>query len=328
MVQYRAYGLSLLSDHDIPGLKPTARAEPVDITVHWLGAAPIPVPPPDHPYRTTESRDAAGNPLLVVRRSADGECYSFDYSDGTQFLIADGGRTVWARWSDPLTSEDTATYLLGPVLGFMLRLRGRVCLHASAVALGADAVAFTGPSGEGKSTLAAWLVSKGHRAIAEDVLPLRWDAGRVWADPGPPLIRLWRPSVESLFGAPDSMPLMTPNWDKQFQPLSAQEGTFMAESVPIRAIYLLAGRDQDRRTAQIRPVSSQAALLALVTNTYANRLLDTAMRAREFQLLGQMLSVVPVRELQLPDDFRLLDAAGQHVLDDAARLVGDAATIG
>ena len=326
MVQYRAYGLSLLSDHDIPGLKPSAGAEPVDVTIHWLGSAPIPIPPPEPLYHTAESLDAAGNPLLVVRRSADGHRYSFIYSDGTEFLIADDGREVWARWSDPLTSEDTATYFLGPVLGFLLRLRGRLCLHASAVAVGADAVAFAGPSGEGKSTLAAWLVSKGLKAVTEDVLALRCAAGRVWADPGPPLIRLWDPSVQSLFGAPDSMPLMTPNWDKRFQPLSTQEGTFMAESLPLRVVYLLAGRDAGRRAAEIRPVTPQAALLALVSNTYANRLLDTTMRAREFELLGQMLSVVPVRELQLPDDFRFLDAAGQEMLDDLARLAGESAT--
>jgi len=328
MVQYRAYGLSLLSDHDIPGLKPSTVTEPVDVTIHWLGSAPIPFPPLEDLYDTAESRDATGRPLLVVRRSTDGRRYSFDYSDGTQFLIADDGREVWARWSDPLTSEDTATYLLGPVLGFMLRLRGRLCLHASAVALGDDAVAFAGPSGEGKSTLAAWLVSQGFKAVAEDILPLRWDAGRVWADPGPPLIRLWQPSVQSLFGAPDSMPLMTPNWDKRFQPLSTQAGTFMADRVPLRVIYLLAGREPGRRAAQIRSLTPQAALLALVSNTYANRLLDVAMRAREFQLLGQMLSVVPVRELQLPDDFSLLDAAGHEMLEDAGRVVGGAATFG
>jgi hypothetical protein len=328
MVQYRAYGLSLLSDHDIPGLTPSTLAEPVDVTIHWLGSAPIPFQPAEHLYHTAESRDAAGAPLLVVRRSADGRCYSFDYSDGTRFLIADAGREVWARWSDPLTSEDTATYLLGPVLGFVLRLRGRLCLHASAVAFGVDAVAFAGPSGEGKSTLAAWLVSKGLKALTEDILPLRWDAGRMWADPGPPLIRLWQSSVQSLFGAPDSMPLMTPNWDKRFQPLSAQTGTFVAESLPVRVVYLLAGREPGRRAAAIRSLTPQAALLALVSNTYANRLLDTAMRAREFDLLGQMLSVVPVRDLQLPDDFTLLEAAGQRVIEDVARLVGDAATIG
>jgi len=328
MVQYRAYGLSLLSDHDIPGLKPSAVAEPVDVTIHWLGAAPIPVPRPESVYHTAEARDAVGHPLLVVRRSDNGERYSFDYSDGTQFLLADNGRTVWARWPEPLTSEDSATYFLGPVLGFLLRLRGRICLHASAVAIGADAVAFAGPSGEGKSTLAAWLVSKGLKAVTEDILALRWDAGRVWADPGPPLIRLWEPSVQSLFGAPDSMPLMTPNWDKRFQPLSAQAGTFTTERLPIRVVYLLAGRESGRRAAQIRPLTPQAALLALVTNTYANRLLDSAMRAREFELLGQMLSALPVRELQLPDDFGSLETAGQQLLDDVARFVGDAAAIG
>ncbi len=329
MGHYRAYGLSLFSDHEIPGLQPSVAPGLADVRVHWLGSAPIPVTPPDVHYHTAESRDAAGHPLLVIRRSADGRRYAFDYSDGTQFLIAlrPDGCDVWARWPDSLTSEDTSTYLLGPVLGFILRLQGRLCLHASAVAIGREAVAFAGPSGVGKSTLAAWMVANGRRASNEDVLPLRLDEGRVWADPGPPLIRLWQSSVESLFGAADSMPLMTPNWDKRFQPLSAAAGTFMADSLPLSAIYLLA-RDETIRTATIRPVAPQAALLALVSNTYANRLLDAAMRAREFEALGQILPAVPVRELRLPDRFSGLEAAGDAVLEDAARLASETTAIG
>jgi hypothetical protein len=120
---------------------------------------------------------------------------------------------------------------------------------------------------------------------------------------------------------------MTPNWDKRFQPLSAERGTFMAESLPLRAVYLLA-RDPGRVTAEMRPLTPQAALLALVANTYANRLLDTDMRAREFQALGQVLSVVPVRELRVPDEFSGLEAACREILEDVGRLAGDAAAIG
>jgi len=41
---------------------------------------------------------------------------------------------------DPLTAEDAVVYLLGPVLGFIMRLRGIVPLHASAVMIGSGAV--------------------------------------------------------------------------------------------------------------------------------------------------------------------------------------------
>ena len=49
---------------------------------------------------------------------------------------------------------------LGPVFAFVLRLRGAVTFHASAVRIG-DAVAFLGPQGAGKSTTAAALALRG-----------------------------------------------------------------------------------------------------------------------------------------------------------------------
>ena len=71
-------------------------------------------------------------------------------------------RRVWAVWPAASSLEDVATYLLGPVLGLLLRLRGVPCLHASAVAFGDSAVAFAGSEGAGKSTTAAALASRGH----------------------------------------------------------------------------------------------------------------------------------------------------------------------
>jgi hypothetical protein len=43
----------------------------------------------------------------------------------------------------------------------------------------------------------------------------------------------------------------------------------------------------------------QTALLSLVGNTYGNYLLDAAMRAVEFDLLGRVVERVPVRQVTL-----------------------------
>ncbi len=52
-----------------------------------------------------------------------GTYFRFQYTDGTEFVIDRRGGRIWATWSAAGTVEDMATYLLGPVLGFVLRLR-------------------------------------------------------------------------------------------------------------------------------------------------------------------------------------------------------------
>jgi hypothetical protein len=320
-IHYRAYGLGLHSDDAIPGLQPCTLVAPPDVVANFLGDRPLPddVAAFTVHHRSSEERDNQGRPLLVVLRSENGAHYSFDYADGTQFLIADRGSRVWARWPAPLTREDTATYFLGPILGFVLRLKQRVCLHSSSIVVGEGAVAFTGPSGAGKSTLVAALVSRGYRALTEDVLPVHLHADRVWVEPGPPLIRLWQSSVRSLFGAPDAMPLLTPNWEKRFRPLSVVEGSFMPDACPLRLIYLLV-RQTGISDTRIRAVPARDALLELVRNTYSNQLLDAAMRAEEFTMLGRLLEIVQVRELRFGDDFDLLPQVIADVMQDIAAL--------
>jgi hypothetical protein len=41
----------------------------------------------------------------------------------------------------------------------------------------------------------------------------------------------------------------------------------------------------------------QTALLDLVANTYANKVLDREMRAREFDVLGRLATAVPIRRV-------------------------------
>jgi hypothetical protein len=327
-MQYRAYGLALESGQPIPGLEPSLADSAPDLVVHLLGDRPLPDRGPITVHHfSSDALNAQGDPLLIVRCSDDRQQYSFAYDDGTRFLLCDRASEVFAQWPAPLTAEDATTYLMGPVLAFVLRLKGRVCLHASSVAVGEDAVAFVGPSGAGKSTLAAALVSRGLRVVSEDVLPMRLENGQVWVDPGGPLIRLWQSSVHSLFGTPDAMPLLTPNWDKRFQPLSTQSGNFMPRSCPLRAIYVLAPRQPGQTKPVISTLAPRDALMTLVLNTYANKMLRPEMRAQEFMLLGQLVEKIRVQELQFGDDFQYLPDVCAEILRDVARLEGNPAPI-
>ncbi|HVM13174.1 MAG TPA: hypothetical protein VM287_02455 [Egibacteraceae bacterium] len=89
----------------------------------------------------------------------------------------------------------------GPVLALALALRGLPCLHASAVSISGQAVAFSGASGAGKSTLAALACQAGAELVADDTLALAVGPSAVQCLPGGRELRLRPASAELLAGS-------------------------------------------------------------------------------------------------------------------------------
>ena len=136
-------------------------------------------------------------------RLASGAYFRFWYGDDRiEFLIDRSGSQVWVNWPESCPLEDAATYLLGPIFGFVLRLRGVVSLHASAVAVADRAVVLVGPCGAGKSTTAAALARLGFPVLSDNIVALEERGGSLIVHPGNARLSLWPDSVRTLFGAP------------------------------------------------------------------------------------------------------------------------------
>jgi hypothetical protein len=315
---YSVFGLSVTSDLPVPGLE--LRGGSVGVDVHlWFRQWPSwlhDLQASKTPFYARPDSDGTGVPSLRVETLGDGGYLRFCYCDGTQFLLDRGGTNVWARWPEPLTVEDTATYLLGPILGFLLRLRGITCLHASAVATGGRAFALAGPPRAGKSTTAAAFARRGLPVLSDDVVALDETGGCLRAQPGNPRIRLWPESVWALYGAPDALPLLTPNWNKRYLDLGENGSPFQEVPLPLAAIYLLGERSPDKRAPFVEALPAPAALMALVAETYTNYLLDREMRAREFEVLGRLVNRIPVRKVTPHADPAALGKLCDVLLED------------
>jgi hypothetical protein len=242
------------------------------------------------------------------------------YADGTEFLIDQLGTRLWASWQHPLTIEDTATYLLGPVMGFVLLLRGMHCLHASAVDLDGQAVALVGPAGAGQSTTAAAFSNLGFGVLSDDVVTLAGGRGEITVYPAYPCVRLWAESAQALFGSADALPLLTPNWDKRYLDLAGDTHRFQSVALPLAAIYLLGQRSGDATAPRVEPVAPQAAMIELVGNAYAPRLKEKAARAAEFEVLTGLIETVPVRRAIPNADLSRVDRLCEVILEDFREL--------
>jgi hypothetical protein len=260
----------------------------------------------------SEQKDSHEDSALRIWKVNGGQFLRLEYFDGTQFWLDRDGTSVWGTWPETLTIADAATYLLGPVLGLLLRLRGVTCLHASAVSFGDYAVAFVGSEGAGKSTTAAALAQRGCAIISDDVVALAEIKDAFCVHPAYPYLCLWPESVETLYGFADALPPFSRNYEKRCLSLENNRLRFEAKSLPLKAVYILGERRSDP-APQIETISAHRGILALVANTFATNVLESSMRAKEFSTLGRLVSNVRVREVFAHED------AGR--LSDLCRLI-------
>ena len=264
-----------------------------------------------------ESEDGA-DPSFQLMEHGQAGCFQLAYSDGARFVVDADARRVWGTVRPPLTNADLATYLLGPVLGFILRRRHVTSLHASAVEFFGQAVAFSGDAGFGKSTTAAALALRGVPVLSEDISPLQevTDGFRVF--PGYPRVCLWPDSVAHLLGSAEALPRLTPVWEKRFLALDGVRARFSSEPLPLGLIYLFAPRSDDASAPRAEEIRPREALLKLVQNTYMNWLLDREQRAVEFDTLSRLVQQVPVRRIIPHRDAGRIAALCELIQKDAA----------
>ena len=331
--RYAACGLSLEADAPIPGARliEGSGAADVRVTLHgsrarpgagpgqvWgrpgagLGQAPDVADTGPTCY-VSPYEDERGVPSLTVR--VRGSSYLFSYGEGARFLIDASGSQVDAWWDPPLTDADASDFLLGGVLAFIVRLRGLVPVHASAVAIDGRAVLFAGAAGAGKSSTAAAFATLGLPVLSDDVVTVADAGGAVLAYPASPRVSVWADSAQGLF-ASRPLPTHSAVYAKHRVDLLEYGYHFHESPAPIEAIFILRDRWSSEASPATRQLSPRAALMSLVTHSHGNYLLDASMRAREFDLLGRVAASVTVRELAFGDDL-------DQLVPNCRRLAGE-----
>ncbi|MDT8345199.1 MAG: hypothetical protein RQ752_12315 [Thermohalobaculum sp.] len=189
--RYRAHGLEILADFEVPELLPSPRVAAPDVRIlrdpeaaAVVGRAAA--------LAGAEPRDA------VVMRAAPGDrggCFTVEGL--ASFWVRDGGeiRVAMAPGAD---LGLVTLYILGSALGLVLFQRGALVLHGASVAHRGGARLFLGPSGAGKSTIAARLGQAGHPILGDDTVALWPDGGGGFAvHPSGTSFKLWRDALEA-----------------------------------------------------------------------------------------------------------------------------------
>ncbi len=206
--------------------------------------------------------------------------------EGSDFYIAPGGEAIiymnemriekksGDNQLDPaFLSELDREILLGPALVLALALRDIWSLHASAAMFAEKVIVFLGESGQGKSTLAAYLSNNsGWRLVADDILPVRMDAGGVNVLPHFPQLKL---------------------------PLEAQPGTGLPEHLPLTKLCVLAPAGQDTMP-ELQLLSPNLAIQALLRHTAGTRMFAPEMLGKHLSFCSLVAGQVPIYQLTYP----------------------------
>jgi hypothetical protein len=242
-------------------------------------------PEPIEPGRGTEVHRADRHGTTFVLERV-GTALAAHCSATGSYLIDAGARSLWV---DPDAEPDDAwehrvVSMAFPLLAAEL---GDAVLHASAVAVDGRAVAFVGPPGRGKSSIAA--AASGFDLLGEDGVAVSdGDHGPiVW--PGPRGVRLHGVAGKATQLLVDARPARLP--------------------AALGALVLLGERDPER--LRLEPVEAARAVPQLVPALIfggSDRL------AVAFSHAARLAATTPVFAGRFPDDLDRLDAALEEVV--------------
>lgn len=270
---FRLAGKDFQLDGWLPALQPF-------ITPLQSPPEPAPAEPSLSPTNIRTVGMVAGKEREVQVR-AEASNIRLSVAGGSDFIIASGGKTISKAGAGDEHSTPAALSALdyeilqGPALVLALALRGTWCLHASAAVFGTHAFVFLGESGQGKSTLAAWLAGNGDpawRLLADDILPVTVEPGGLCAWPHFPQLKL---------------------------PLASQPGPDWPEQTPIETVCLLSAVDR-RQAPALEAFSTMDAVQSLLRHTAGTRLFMPELLAAHLAFCASAPAHISMVQIKYP----------------------------
>lgn len=314
--KHRLFGLTLASDFAFESRLTSGRG-PVDLTFSASSSAPV-GEQPGRPLFSSPFKDEAGQRLARLYELGDGELLRFGRA--LDFYFAEGG--VHCHLQDPEDRRFVEIRLLGAVLAYWLERRSICALHASAVVVDGQAVAFVASNHGGKSGLAAAMMRLGKPLLTDDLLPIEERQERFLARAGYPQMRL-RPDAAEHFLS-DGLRRVPRRLGKLWVPVGPDRlGAFHAEAAPAGCLYLPERLPPGSGTGEIRiaPLSRREAVIELVRRSFSPFLVEAVgLQPERLGRLGRLVGQVPVRRLLYPSGLGELPRVCQALLADLEAL--------
>jgi hypothetical protein len=300
MYSYLAYGLRISSELLLPELLDDDGSADVFVRLDKIARGELQPQLPGILYRATPR-----------------EC-CFVYESITSLIIRDG-REIIVEPAPGVEARELNNIVTGPALGVLLQQRGRIVLHASAVALNHHAVGFLGGPRWGKSTTAAAMLGRGHEVVTDDVLAVDIEsAANPIVFPGFPQLKLWpEAAVASLGDAPEQLPRIHPQVEKRAR---RTDDAFVRELLPLRCLYVLSPPTDGQSEAEIEPLRPHQAFIELTRHSYCAPVPGAMDAAADFQRRTRLANRVPIFRLNVRRSLDSLPELAKSLEEHLARV--------
>jgi hypothetical protein len=312
-MKYRIHDVVIESSIVLSDLVPeTTHAATISFTVERGTPSQSPATQWLHPFSLRD-----GRPWLEIGRRDSG--YIFRFPTLADFVTDTSSGDVRC-YPRPDTAPETIQHLLLDQIIPLLLSDNNLVLHASAVvADGTGAVAFLGPTGTGKSTVAASFCAAGARLLADDALQVVRRRTQTLALPSYPGLRLW-PDTLRLLNAAESHTRPVAHYTNKQRISSAEDFRFCGSPVPLRRIYVLSSIPNPEAPVLITPLSGHEALMQLVRHAYRIDVEDVQKLATQLQRLRRECLDVTVCRLELPRGLSRLRDVRAAIAADLTRV--------
>ena len=199
---YDAFGLRIRSAVPLP-MAPSQEGRPADVTIR-VAAPEEPEPIPTGPI--VSGIACSHGTIHYERLASDRGTLLRNRLAGTM-LIDPSHTTVTVFPPSPNADQKLlGLFLAGSVAIFIRSRSGTPVLHCSAVVTKQGVAVFLGDHGQGKSTTAAYFLSRGAELLTDDALPLEVGDEQILGIPGPGMMKLWDASIEHVLHLDRSLP--------------------------------------------------------------------------------------------------------------------------
>ena len=311
---YRAFGLTISSDIPLPELEPIP-AGAADCAFRMaVAAAPRDRSEPEWVHLSLR---ADGSVWMAIAHR--GAAHVIRFPGMAEFSISPDGSEIQARRGRGVPLATVRHLLLDHVLPRVLDLKGALVLHAGAVANAAGAILLLGRSGKGKSTLTASLARAGYRVLGDDVIVLREAAGRWYAVPSYPGLRLWSDSAATLLGPQGDLGRVS-HYSEKTRGDALRMGAKAARGpMPILRAYVLDPAPAEASCA-IATLTPREAFAEIVGHTFRFDPSSTPALRDELVTLVRLAGAEWFRRLTVPRSYPALGAVHDTIARDLHRV--------
>lgn len=220
-----------------------------------------------------------------------------------RYYVEDGRRITITPNADA-NEQWILVFLMGSAMGALLHQRNYLVLHAGAIRAKDSAVIFMGPSGIGKSTLAAGFHQRGYPFLADDVCAVAMVNGKPCVIPGFLQLKLWEDILKKLGKDKDQLKSLvwSRNLEKYFMPVMCGN----ENPVALETVFNLGAANVDH--ISLLAISGAAKIDPIFRNTYRRGFLHgLGNKQKHFQNCARVAMQTNVFQVRRPENIFLLD---------------------